>query len=164
MRCWVLLCSDLALRNATASSICPENYNAEQGCITFRTKFGTWQTLPVTQELKTIFNSCRTNQPTNTPYIVLLHPLGRICKTWPGQNFTLMARRAGITRKLTPHDLRRTTAKNIFDQTHDVRIVQAVLGHKQLATTLYYLDHRNTPVPVALLELAKLNPITERTQ
>jgi len=165
LRLWVLLCSDMLMRNATASAICPDNYNAQLRTLTFRTKFGSWQTMPVTAEIAAILESTKLNgKQSSTPYIALLHPLGRICKTWPGQKIKYVAKSAGITRKLTPHDLRRTTATAIYDQTKDMRIVQAALGHKQLATTLWYLDHRNTPVPVGVLELAKLNPTTEAIQ
>lgn len=157
LRCWVLLCSDLAMRNATAASISPADYDAEKGAVTFRTKFGSWQTLPVTLELAGIFARVAHVGKVTTPFVALLHPLGRVAKTWPSQKFTLVRRSVGVTRKLTAHDLRRTTALHVFEQTRDVRVVQAVLGHKQLSTTLYYLDHRNTPVPLDVLELAKQN-------
>lgn len=164
LKCWVLLCSDLALRNATAASICPENYNEETGSITYKTKFGTWQILPVTDEIRALFAKAPRDTPRSLPYVAALHPNRRICKTWIGQKFAYVVRAAGITRKLTAHDLRRTTAMRVYDMTHDLRMVQAVLGHKQLATTLYYLDHRDKTVLVSTLELAKLNPKTEAIQ
>jgi len=52
----------------------------------------------------------------------------------------------------------------MLELTHDIRACKPLLGHRDLATTLYYLDHRNTPVAVANLELAKLNPHTEAIQ
>lgn len=152
------------MRSATAAAIAPDNYNAGVGAVTFRTKFGTWQTLPVTAELAALFASAPANVPSSTPYVCALHPLGKIGRDGIRQHLQRVMKRVGITRRFTPHDLRRTTATVIYTQTHDVRIVQAVLGHKQLATTLYYLDHRNTPVGVSTLELAKLNPITEVSQ
>ena len=164
LRCWLLLCSDLAMRNATAARICPNDYNAEKGELTFRTKFGTRQTLPVTAELATIFRLVPKDSDTSKPYTVLLHPLGRVCPKYPSMAFYQLRLKLGIKRQITAHDLRRTTATTVYNQTRDLRTVQAVLGHKQLATTLYYLDHRNTPVPLSVLELAKLNPTTEGVQ
>ena len=58
---------------------------------------------------------------------------------------------------MTAHDLRRTTAVRTLEATKDIRVVQVLLGHGDLPTTLWYLDHHNTPVDRAVLEAAKLN-------
>jgi integrase len=62
----------------------------------------------------------------------------------------------GIKRKLTPHDFRRTTAVHLYEQTHDARDVQALLGHRSLGSTIWYLDHDLRPVNRNTLELIKL--------
>jgi integrase len=61
----------------------------------------------------------------------------------------------GITRRITLHDLRRTTAVGMLRLTHDVRDVQAILGHRSLQSTIWYLDHDLRPVPRHNLELIK---------
>jgi len=163
--CWLLLISDLALRAQTALSIAPQHYNRESQTITFATKFGTWQTLPVTAQLQKLFAAVAPGADPLMPYVVLLHPRHKVSLCTLRQCFYRAMSKAGITRRITPHDMRRTTAKEVYENSgKDLRLVQAVLGHKQLASTLHYLDHRNTPVPLAALELAKLNPITERKQ
>lgn len=181
LRCWLLLCSDLAMRAQTAARISPENYNEEERTITFITKFGTAQTLPVTAEIAELFARATArmgtkaglggrnvagwiSEETNTPYVALLSRLGRVTYVTLQHKFTKLRKKLGITRQITAHDLRRTTAVKLYELTKDIRKVQALLGHRTLATTLYYLDHRNTPVAASSLELAKLNPITERTQ
>jgi integrase len=78
--------------------------------------------------------------------------------------FKRLRRKLGISRKLTAHDFRRTTAVKVYEATRDLRQVQALLGHGDLNSTLWYLDHHMTPVNVANLELAKLNPRTEVVQ
>jgi integrase len=162
LRCWLLLCSDLAMRNATAARICPNDYDRERGTITFRTKFGTCQTLPVTAELASLFAKVPADADGSIAYVVHLAKGGRM--KHPGLAFYDLRRKLKIARQITAHDLRRTTATAIYNQTADLRKVQAVLGHKQLSTTLHYLDHRNTPVELSTLELAKLNPTTEAIQ
>ena len=62
----------------------------------------------------------------------------------------------GITRHIIPHDLRRTTAVGMLEATGDLRDVQALLGHRSLASTISYLDHDFSPINRATLELIKL--------
>jgi site-specific recombinase XerC len=75
-----------------------------------------------------------------------------------------LKKKLGITRKLTPHDLRRTTARKLYALTGDLRDVQSLLGHSELQTTLWYLQDALQVVSTKHLELAKLNPTTEAIQ
>lgn len=75
-----------------------------------------------------------------------------------------LLRDAGITRRLTPHDLRRTTAVAMLEYTGDVRDVQALLGHRTLQSTIWYLDHDLRPVPRETLEALKRPFIIHRKE
>lgn len=120
-------------------------------------------TLPVTAALAELLDPYADADP-DTPFVCLMHPWATIQDRNLRQSFNRVRRKLGITRNLRPHDLRRTTAVNVLNITKDLRIVQAVLGHKDLQSTLHYLDHRNTVVDPATLELAKLPPTTETIQ
>jgi site-specific recombinase XerD len=52
---------------------------------------------------------------------------------------TAIGKRAGISRPVASHDLRATFATAVLDKTHNVRFVQALLGHSSLNTTQVYL-------------------------
>jgi integrase len=57
----------------------------------------------------------------------------------PDQDLTATLKRAGITRKITFHDLRHTFATAYLEVTNNVRSLQDLLGHASLATTERYV-------------------------
>ena len=50
----------------------------------------------------------------------------------------------------------------MYELTGDLRAVQALLGHRTLIATIWYLDHDLKPVSRANLELIKRLPGPER--
>lgn len=67
------------------------------------------------------------------------------------------ARKAGITRVVTPHVLRHCFATHMLDNGTDVRFIQELLGHKDIKTTLIYTHVTNTKIESLKSPIDQLN-------
>jgi len=174
MRLYILLCSDLAIRSGTAARLGPYNYNPRTHELRFTTKLGERLTLPVTAEIAAYLETC--DLTIAEPFVRQMHrreltPSHQLSADANyahtlGTAFNRLRKSLGITRKLTLHDFRRTTAVAMYQHTHDARDVQALLGHRSLGSTIWYLDHDLAPVNRATLETIKkpfLVPPKEKT-
>ncbi len=60
------------------------------------------------------------------------------------------ARRAGITKRVSPHTLRHTFATDLYRRTKDAVVVKNALGHSSLTTTMIYVHLVGSDVEAAL--------------
>jgi len=60
------------------------------------------------------------------------------------------ARAAGISRRVHPHALRHTFARELHDEGFSIRLIQLALGHARLDTTQTYLQGLGDPEVIAM--------------
>lgn len=62
---------------------------------------------------------------------------------------------AGLNGKLATHSMRKAFAQRLYNQTHDMYAVQAMLGHKNITTTQEYVsvDYKNVKQAVYAMSL-----------
>ena len=66
------------------------------------------------------------------------------------------AKKAGLTRKVTPHTLRHCFATHLLDHGTDIRFIQEMLGHKDIKTTMIYTHVTNRSLSSIQSPLDKL--------
>lgn len=164
LRLFIALCADLAIRSGTAVKLTPAEYDAQRGTLRFSTKKGARVALPVTAELAELLALCDPKNP--EPFITQTRKRLRPHCAQNMQGTVVSARQLrqelkalrlalGITRKLVPHDMRRTTAVSYYKLTRNLRKVQTLLGHSSLQATIWYLDNDMEDVDLADLESIK---------
>ena len=67
--------------------------------------------------------------------------------------FSQWVRAAGIQRHYTIHSLRHAFATRLYEQTHDIRLVQRALGHAHITTTEVYAQVANDSMRDAVQSL-----------
>jgi len=157
LRFFLRLCGDLGIRHRTAARMTLANYDPATRALRFTTKNHTHQTLPVTAAIADTITALLPGSDKHIPIVALLHT-GRAM----GQNPRLLKRwwalkkKLGIRPELRIHDLRRTVAEDLWEATHDLRPIQAQLGHRSISTTARYLANR--------LQLQDLQPVLLKLQ
>lgn len=160
-RCLLLFESQLGLRLSDALRLAPANWNDQTHTMTLRQKkTGRLLKLPTPKILEEILSAAPPGDPL-TPFVQLLR--GKPVDTNTAERaWRKLKKITQVNRDLWMHDLRRTSGVTLYEQTHDLRIVEQFLGHASLNSTAHYLEHRDPETLRPLIEA--LRPQTRRVQ
>lgn len=125
------LANELGMRRGEVAQVHPENDLIEDiagWSLIVHGKGMRKRVLPLPDDLAEVL------QATGSGYLFPSPAGGHLSAHWVG---TLVSR--ALADGTTMHQLRHLCATDIHDQTHDVRLVQTLLGHASLATTQRYL-------------------------
>jgi integrase/recombinase XerC len=133
----VLLYFQCGLRFAEALAVTPRSWNQEARTVSVNVKGGRTRPTPITPDVEVLLASAGNPDP-DMPFIFALRGrkmnIRSIRAAWQKHK-----RDCAINPAVTSHDLRRTAASIIYASSHDLRAVQALLGHKRLTSTLQYI-------------------------
>lgn len=140
-RAIVWLMVGLGLRRAEVARARWEDYDPQGKTLLVRGKGGHERFLPVTGEVAEAL--ARLHLRPSGPIIRAKNHPRPISIEWVGKRAGELMAEAGLKRGpydgVSGHALRHTAASDVLDQCHDLRVVQAMLGHQHLSSTSIYL-------------------------
>jgi site-specific recombinase XerC len=153
LRFAVLCAGEAGLRTGTTLRVRP--VDVQDGYIVTRTKRGMVTKTPVSQRLAALLAVVPSPVDTRQTVFDLLcghvyqEPDRELQKRWAAWK-----RKCGVRSELRLHDLRRGLARRLYAATGDLRLVQSLLSHDQLTSTLHYLDAADRRVTPQTLDAA----------
>lgn len=113
--------------------------DAARGVLHLRTTKGSRERLvPLSPSLAVELQAYLQKVPPQGPWLFNFRPGQPPSPDQVRKKFKRAALAAGITRRVTPHLLRHTYATLLLDAGTDLRVIQTVLGHRSLTSTLRY--------------------------
>ena len=121
----------LGLRVGEARSVTLASVNELERTLTIRGKGDRSRTIPISTHA---WDAIRPALRLAAPFRPIVDLPDRTAR----QALTSLGKRAGLTRRISSHDMRATLATAAYNGTRDLRVVQELLGHASSSTTECY--------------------------
>lgn len=160
VRLQLLLCLDSAMRFSEAIQVGPHNYDAARGTACVQLKGGRTAEIPVSSRAAAIIAAADQLTRRGESYVLTLcavaHPES------VRMQFNRLKKKLAIRKELHIHDLRRTTATRAYEATKDLRVVQQLLNHESMVSTVRYIAPHDAQKMRPLIEALQIH--TRRVQ
>jgi site-specific recombinase XerD len=131
MKVVIALCGFAGLRIHETLAVVPRNINLRERELTVRGKGDKERTVPISDELMEVIIGTVVRRLSEPRLVVMADRVAR-------EKITRIARRIGLVGQVSSHHLRATFATQLMEDTHDLRLVQELLGHASSKTTEAY--------------------------
>jgi integrase/recombinase XerC/integrase/recombinase XerD len=138
-RAIVALMGRLGLRCGEVAALCVEDWDTAAGAVLIRGKGGHERLVAVPDDVERALRRHLRGRTSGPVVDGKAATLSRQVAFW----MDVAGLKSGPHDGMSAHALRHTAASNAFDRSKDVRVVQELLGHANLATTDRYLRRAN---------------------
>lgn len=113
----------------------------DEGVLTVRKKRGQERVVALERATEIYLKHWLEKRPVSeTDLVFVTHKGGKINNRYVREFLEKYGRKAGIDEKVHPSMLRHTFAGDLYERSHNIRLVQQMLGHDDISTTAVYAE------------------------
>ena len=134
------------LRVSEVINLRPGNINLTKGKLRVENGKGNKdRDLAIPEYLTDLFDSWRKKRPQSDFFFSTLKGK-KLSIRYLQQMVKRYAKKAGLSKRISPHTLRHTYATQYYKQTKDIETLRRILGHSDISTTTIYITLANIDV------------------
>ncbi len=126
------------MRISEVCSLRIDDLDGRRGVIRVRGKGGRDRYVPLREKLLGVLRRYYARERPRRPWLFAGHGDRHVSPDQVRRAMTKALRKTSIRKKVTPHVLRHSFATHILEAGEDLRVIQALLGHASIRTTVRY--------------------------